>query len=164
MKKTVFFMFFLFTFFLGGCLLPTIEFDEEEATSKTDSVNKVEEKHDVEKSETNLDYVGCEIIEDDYHGKVFIAYFDFENVSNENKEFLYTYTVKAFQKGVEMETAIFTENDYYDNACKEIQPNTKIKVAKPFEYKDEESPIILEVYPWISFDDKKLMEIEIKPE
>lgn len=163
MKKISFVLLICFTLSLCGCIIRVSDGNQKETTKKEDAINQQESEHDVQKSKTNLDYIGCEIIDDDYHGKVIMFCFDFENVSEENKMFAYTYTVKAFQNGVEMEDAIFVENEYDDNASKEIRPNTKIKVAESFEYRDTESPIILEVYPWISFTNEKLMEIEINP-
>mgnify|MGYP003292429650 CR=1 FL=1 len=164
MKKIFSIILFLFCFSLCGCVIRISDLEETETTKKEDVVKENKPIHDIEENSTSLDYIGCEVIDDEYHGKVLLVKFDFENVSEENKTFAYTYTVKAFQNGVEMEDAIFTENEFHENSFKEIRPETKITVAESFEYKDVESPIILEVYPWISFDNEKLMEIEIKPE
>lgn len=163
MKK---FSILLLSFFLcfGGCVVTVSDANENETIKKDDSVKKTEKMHDVEIDNTNLDYLGCEFINDEYHGKVLAVYFDFENISDENKSFGFTYTVKAFQDGVEIENAMFVENEFHENAFKEIQPNAKLKVGNFFECENEESPIILEVYEWISFDNEKLMEIEIKQE
>lgn len=164
MKKIFSIILLLFCFSLCSCVIRISEPNEVETTKKNDVLSNTEKQHDAEKSETNLDYIGCEVIDDEYHGKVLLVKFDFENVSDENKTFAYTYTVKAFQNGVEMEDAMFIENGNHDNSFKEIRPETKITVAESFEYKDTESPIVLEVYPWISFNNEKLMEIEVKPE
>lgn len=164
MKKILTVALLIFSISLCGCVIRISEPDESETTKKNDVLSDAEKQHDAETSETNLDYIGCEVIDDEYHGKVLLVKFDFENVSDENKTFAYTYTVKAFQNGVEMEGAVFIENEMHDNSFKEIRPETKITVAESFEYTDTESPIILEVRPWISFNNEKLMEIEIKPE
>ena len=164
MKKIFSIILLLFCFYLCGCVIRFSEPDKNETTKKEDVLSEADKQHDAEKSETNLDYIGCEVIDDEYHGKVLLVKFEFENVSEENKQFAYTYSVKAFQNGVEMEDAMFVENDFHDNSFKEIRPETKITVAESFEYTDTESPIILEVRPWISFDNEKLMEVEIKPE
>lgn len=163
-KKTKIILFVFIFFWLWGCFVSVSDENENESIKKNDSVKKTEKTHDVEVDNTNLDYLGCEFINDEYHGKVLAAYFDFENLSEENKSFGFTYTVKAFQDGVEIENAMFAENEFHKNAFKEIQPNTKLKVGSFFECKNTEIPIILEVYEWISFDNEKLMEIEIKPE
>lgn len=164
MKKILTVALFIFSLSLCGCVIRISESDESETTKKNDVLIDTEKQHDAEKSETNLDYVGCEVIDDEYHGKVLLVKFNFENVSDENKTFAYTYIVKAFQNGVEMKDALFIESEMHDNSFKEIRPETKITVAESFEYTDAESPIILEVRPLISFNNEKLMEIEIKPE
>lgn len=116
----------------------------------------------VKESGTSLEYVGCEVVENKFLGTIVSIYFDFENTSNENKIFAYTYTVKAFQDGVEMDREILFDDKYDDNSIKEIQPGAKIRVSVSFEYEDEK-PIILEVCPWISLNNEILMKMEVTP-
>lgn len=163
MKKIFSVILLFFCFFLCGCVIRVSDADKTKYNKKEDTVNKKESEHDIEGSLTTLDYVGCEVFEEKYCGKLIAFYFDFGNKSEENQAFYTTYTVKAFQNGIEMEKSYFSENESYENSVKDIQPDNTVKVAVVYEYKDNKNPINLEVYPWISFDDKKLMEIEIKP-
>lgn len=160
-KKIILTIVLIFCIGLGGCLIRVPSLPEQETEKKEDTISKQESKPEVTKAPTNINYVGGEIMTDDYYGKIVLFYFDFENVSEDNKTFAYTYTVKAFQNGVEMDRAYMVDNEYDDNSIKEIRPNTKIKVAESFVLNDDKSPIVLEVSPWISFNNEKLMEIEI---
>ena len=164
MKKIFAVILLLFSFSLCGCVIRVSDSDEAETSKKEDAIEQKASEHDIEGTITTLDYLGCEVFEEEYYGKMIAFYFDFGNISEENQAFYTTYTVKAFQNGIEMEKSYFSENKSYENSVKDIQPNNTVKVAVVYEYEDSENPITIEVYPWISFDDKKLMEIEIKPE
>lgn len=164
MKKIFSIISLLFCFSLCSCVIRVSDADNTKANKKEDTVNQKESEHDIEGSITTLDYLGCEVFEEEYYGKLIAFYFDFGNKSEENQAFYTTYTVKAFQNGIEMEKSYFSENESYENSVKDIQPDNTVKVAVVYEYKDNKNPINLEVYPWISFDNEKLMEIEIKPE
>ena len=161
-KKTKIILFVFIFFWLGSCFIRVS--DENDVTKKQDTIKQKESEHDIEWGLTTLDYFGCEVFEEENYGKLIAFYFDFFNKSEENQAFYTTYTVKAFQNGIEMEKSYFNENESYENSVKDIQPNNTVKVAVVYEYEDNENPITLEVYPWISFDNKKLMEIEVKPE
>ena len=165
MKKFSFVV-LLFSLFFGGCVIRVSDSNnpKEEITKKEDTLKETKSEHDIEGSLTTLDYLGCEVFEEEYYGKMIAFYFDFGNKSEENQAFYTTYTVKAFQNGIEMEKSYFSENESYENSVKDIQPDNTVKVAVVYEYKDNENPINLEVYPWISFEERKLFEIEIKPE
>lgn len=90
--------------------------------------------------------------------KCIVIYYEFTNNSNENKVFDYNFTDKAFQNGVELDFSLFHVNEESKNSDREIQPNTTVTVASAFVI-NSESDIILEVQPFISFSDEKLMEM-----
>lgn len=164
MKKILTVLLLFFTFSLCGCVIKVSDSTDTETNKKEDVFKEKQSEHDVQGTLTTLDYLGCEIFEEEYYGKMIAFYFDFGNISEENQAFYTTYTVKAFQSGVEMEKSYFSENENYENSVKDIQPSNTVKVAVVYECNDTENPITLEVYPWISFNNEKLMEIEIKPE
>lgn len=101
-------------------------------------------------------------IEDDYSGEeCLVLYFDYTNNSDENESFLYSFTVRAFQNGVELDNSYFHVNDETKNKEREIQPGTSVRVATNFAIGEDRSPVDVEVTPWISFNDEVLANFTI---
>lgn len=104
-------------------------------------------------------------IEDNAAGEeCLVLYFDFTNNTDENQTFLYAFSVNAFQNGVALDSSLMHVNEETKNHSREIQPETTIKVANAFLLSESTSPVDIEVEPWISFSEEKLMEftVEIK--
>lgn len=94
----------------------------------------------------------------DYEGKpTLVVDFTFTNGSDEATAFLFAVSDKAFQEGVQLETAIVTDDKKYDsgNAMKEIKPGTTIEVQSAY-LLDGKSEVTIEVTESFSFSDAML--------
>ena len=66
---------------------------------------------------------------------------------------------KAFQDGIELESAIIMDSKTYDSdeKMKDIKPGKTIKVQSAFVLNDKKNPVEIEVSELISFSDKKVV-------
>ena len=142
---------------------------EENGGKKKDTTIKDKTKKDSEDNvfeceynDTILEYKECNITEDDLGSKVFVLYFDFTNNSNENKAFDTTYSLKPFQNGIEMEDTYVHVGQETRNASADIQPGNTVTVAEAFEYSGDKSKIDVEVQPWVSLTENKLIHFTLK--
>lgn len=106
-------------------------------------------------------YTGHELGQNMAGEKTLIVYFDFTNNSSENKSFAYSFSAKAFQNGVELDSSLLFSNDTCKNRDNEIQPGTTVPVGVDFVLGEDMSDISLQVTPWISFTDEILMDIPL---
>lgn len=108
--------------------------DEGSPASEIDEETLNDGKIDTDFGDFFLKYDSYEMSED-YDGKdCVIVYFDYTNLSKENSSFGSSVIVKAFQNGVQCETAyIFDEdNKPYNDSYTEVKNGVTIKVAYAF--------------------------------
>ncbi|MFT4219886.1 MAG: DUF5067 domain-containing protein [Microbacterium sp.] len=93
----------------------------------------------------------------DYEGKkALVVTFTFTNNSDEARSFGTSTMAKAFQDGIELETAILLDDTkYMGNWMKDIKPGKTIKVQEAFVL-DGTQEVTVEVTELISFDDTPL--------
>lgn len=94
----------------------------------------------------------------DYQGKrAVVVDFTFTNNSDKANSFAFATRVKAFQDGIELEDAMFFDDDVYDsaNSMKDIKPGKSISVQDAFVL-DSDADVEIEVTELISFDDALL--------
>ena len=142
---------------------------QEPETPTTEAKKVVQEEPTEAKSDTEceygdttLKYVESKITKDDLDNDVLVLYFDFTNNSKDNKAYLYTYTTKVFQNGVELENNYFHVGQETRNADLEIQPGTTVRVASSYTFKGDRSTATVEVEPWISLGSDKLMNFTLE--
>lgn len=111
--------------------------------------------------DTHVKYLKHEVVENMAGDKCLAVYYEFTNNSDENKTFLYTFSDKAFQNGVELDVSLFHVNDDSKNSSREIQPGVTVTVVSGFVLSDETSNVTLQVEPMISFTNEKLLEIDL---
>lgn len=154
---------------LGVILTPP---DEENNAEKNNSTTQVIDQEteeptteEVEESKTSFEYAEMNVefleykIEEDAAGtQCLVLYFDFTNNDKDSHSFGYTFDVKAFQDGVQLESTYFHVNDETHNAEKEIKTGVTLKVAEQFEIKDVSGKIEIEVEPFNIWSDKTLFE------
>ncbi len=145
-------------------------------SSKNDSaVSKVSnsEKTDtseMESSKNNLENKGIlgdyevEIlsakIAKDYEGNsAIVINYQFTNNSDDAANFMFALSDKAFQNGIELESAIIMDSKTYDSdeKMKDIKPGKTIKVQSAFVLNDKKNTVEIEVSELISFSDKKVV-------
>lgn len=156
LKQFFFYAFIVIVFLIGYALIT------EEPKTITDILADVDiENKEITYSDCKLKYSNSEVKINDYGEESLYVYFEFTNNSDESKAFYYNFDVVAFQNGVEA-----VENYFYDceeerNTEKEIQPGTTIVVAEVFELKNVVDPVTIEIRPFISVDNEKIIDFEI---
>jgi hypothetical protein len=99
----------------------------------------------------------------DYEGKpALLVNFTFTNNSDEAANFAFAVSAKAFQDGVELETAIALDDEYnVEDSLKDIKPGKSIKTQSAY-LLDGKSAVTVEVTELISLDDTMLATKTIK--
>lgn len=100
----------------------------------------------------------------DYEGKpTLVVNYTFTNNSTDAASFMFAISDKAFQNGVQLETAIVTGDDSYDsaNSLNEVKPGASIAVQSAYVL-DDQSDVTIECTELISFDDTVLASQVIK--
>ncbi|MFT3799449.1 DUF5067 domain-containing protein [Microbacterium sp.] len=89
----------------------------------------------------------------DYEGKpVLVVNYTFANNGAEDASFMFTVSAKAFQNGVELDTAIVTDDTFDSSAgLKDIKPGASISVPMAYLLSDT-SEVTVEVSELLNFD------------
>ena len=92
----------------------------------------------------------------DYEGNpCLFYYYNFTNNKSEASSVMAVAMIKAFQNGVQCDSAyILEENEAINNYMKEIQPGTTLEICQTFKLSDT-SEVTIEASDFISLDDKK---------
>lgn len=96
----------------------------------------------------------------DYEGSpIIVINYDFTNNSSENATPLWSIGTKAFQDGVELETAIVMDDTIYnaETAQKEIQAGVTLENCQIAYVLTSTSPVEFEVSEFVSLSDDKLV-------
>lgn len=93
----------------------------------------------------------------DYNGKACVVItYTWTNNSDKAQAFYTTISDKAFQDGVELETAYMTSGESTENSTKEIKPGKSIQVKQAFVLDSKKEPVTVEVSEIFSFSDALL--------
>lgn len=95
----------------------------------------------------------------DYKGEpAVLVKFSFTNNSEENASAISDLEYKAFQNGLQLETAIIADDSVYNanDQMKEIQPGAMIDITVAYNLDSETAPVEFEVSESFSFNDDKL--------
>ena len=95
----------------------------------------------------------------DYAGKPAILIgFSFTNNSEENESVMFALSYKAYQNGVQLDSAIIMDNSVYnaDDLMKDVQPGASIDVVAAYSLSSGTPPVEFEVEEIISFSDEML--------
>ncbi len=129
----------------------------------TESEEVAEETENVAKDEGTLGEYGVKINDckfgKDYDGKkVIVISYDFTNNSDDSIAADFALSTKAFQNGIELESAYFLKDDWYDGSqdSKEIKPGTTITDCQEAFVLADNSDVEFEVAELISFNDETL--------
>lgn len=151
----------LFAFVMSLCLLFALTACGGISETQTPTIEKMTLSSKTETVELDVGITGYDITED-YEGKpVLVVLMNWTNTSEETTMFSTTYSVKAYQNGVGLDTTVVLwENDYLETAnarLTEIRPGASIEVAAVFLLANTESEVEIEIDDWISFDNKPLI-------
>ena len=138
----------------------------EEADAKKDDKkdDKKDEKKDEEPDDGIINFDGKDYnvtysrheVGTDYEGNpCLFYYYNYTNNEDKASSVMTAATIKAFQNGVECDSAYVTEeNEAITNYMKEIQPGTTLEICQTFKLSDT-SEVTIEASDFISLDDKK---------
>ena len=135
-----------------------IEEQEEEPVKKKE--DKEENIKSFEYADMTVEFIEYSIEENAVGEKCLVLYFDFTNDRDESQAFGYTFTVKAFQDGVELEPTYFQVNKETENSTKEIKPGVTLRVAEQYGIEDVSGTIEVEIEPFNIWSDKVLLDYE----
>lgn len=126
------------------------------------SVEK-EDTHTVQDKGTLGDYeveILSAKVAKDYDGKpALIVNFKFTNNSDEATSFLVALSDKAYQDGIQLESAIILNSKTYDadESMKDIKPGKSITVQQAYVLNDKTTPVEIEVSETFSFSKDKVV-------
>lgn len=146
----------------NGAAANHVSNSEKADTSEKGSNNEVEKG--VMKNKGTLGDYEVEILSakktKDYDGKpAIIIDYQFTNNSDEATSFMVALIDKAFQDGIELESAIVVNTKVYDadESMKDIKPGKSLKVQQAFLLNDSKTPVEVEVSELISFSNEKVV-------
>lgn len=97
-------------------------------------------------------YISHNIVKDYEKKDCIRLVYEYTNKEEDSQSFMFATNIKAFQNGVELETAITMDDDEEENnSLKEIKNGVTIEVARIFVLSDD-SDVTVEVAPLVSFD------------
>ena len=149
---------------LAGCGAPasTSNGAEPAASEPASTASEVTETAPEEEPAADRDYavtIDDSRLTKDYQGKpALVVDFTFTNNSDEAANFMFATRAKAFQNGIELESAMIMDDKKYDsaNSMKDIKPGKSLKVQQAFELDNKKDDVELEVTELLSFDDTPL--------
>ena len=135
-------------------------FEEKEEEPVKKKEDKEENSKSFEYADMTVEFIEYSIEENAVGEKCLVLYFDFTNDRDESQAFGYTFTVKAFQDGVELEPTYFQVNKETENSTKEIKPGVTLRVAEQYGIEDVSGTIEVEIEPFNIWSDKVLLDYE----
>lgn len=172
MKKLLVIILSILSLLLVSCSTSTVRSDKDETSKEAQTISTTETTQ-IETteavSETTIEgqlgdyvvnYLKHEIIKD-YEGKpALVIYLAFTNNSEDAASYMFSMMPKAFQNGVELESAFVTsEIPEYNNSQKEIKPGVSLDVCSIYKLDDKTSDVEFEISELISFSDDKIVEL-----
>lgn len=111
-----------------------------------------------------ISIVSYEFAEDYQGNQALIVTYGFSNTSDDTTNFLFALTAKAFQDGIELETAFINDDTLVDSgsSMRNVRPGAGLAVTEAYLLTSSTSPVQIEVEESFSFDDAKIVtEIDI---
>lgn len=103
----------------------------------------------------HVEIKGAKLAKDYEENPAIVITYSWTNNSDETKSAMVSIGEKAFQDGVQLDTALIMDSDVFDSdsGMKEIRPGTTIDVQCAFLLTSETSTVEFELTEWISFSD-----------
>ena len=101
----------------------------------------------------HLEIKGAEL-DQNYDGEsIIVSTYAWTNNSDETKSAMTATYEKAFQNGIQLESAYFAENVDFSNNDKEVRPGNTLDIKKAFVLISDTAVVEFEITEWISFSD-----------
>ncbi len=144
---------------LSGCSTPATSAEEGQAApgASASAAETASAPADASDSDFAVTVGGSHLTKDYKAKKVLVVDFTFKNKGDKATSFMTAVMAKAFQNGVELDTAIVGNDDKYEagTSLKEIKPGASIKVQSAYVLSDK-SDVSVEVTELFSLDDTPL--------
>lgn len=103
----------------------------------------------------HVEIKGAQLAEDYEGNPAIIVTYSWTNNSDDTTSAMVSTSEKAFQDGVQLDTAIIMDSDVYDsgNSMKDVRPGTTLDIQCAFLLTSETSVVEFEIAEWISFSD-----------
>lgn len=103
----------------------------------------------------HVEIKGAELAEDYEGNPVIVITYAWTNNSEDTTSAMVAVAEKAFQDGVQLETAIVMDDEVYDSGAnmKEVRPGTTLDIQCAYLLTSETSTVEFELTEWISFSD-----------
>lgn len=140
---------------LSGCSTPTTsEKDQAAPGSSASAAETASAPAEASDSEFGVTIDGSHQTKDYDGKKALVVDFTFKNNSDEATSFMFAVSAKAFQNGVELDTAVVGDDKKYDSgkSMKEIKPGASTKAQAAYLLSDS-SDVSVEVTQLFSLDD-----------
>jgi hypothetical protein len=145
---------------LSGCSTPAGTTENEQTAAPGSSASMAEPASTpagTSDSEFGVTIGGSHLTKDYKGKKTLVVDFTFKNNSDKATNFLVAVSAKAFQNGVELDTAIVGDDEKYDSGAsmKDIKPGASIKTQEAYVLSDG-SDVSVEVTTLFSLSDTPL--------
>lgn len=107
----------------------------------------------------HVEIKGAKLAKDYEENPVIVVTYAWTNNSEETTSAMTAIMGKAFQGGIQLDSAIVGDSKVYDSGAsmKEIRPGATLDVQSAFVLRDTTSPVEVEVGEWLTWDDKPAM-------
>lgn len=136
------------------------------AQSQDNGADSSDKKTESGKNKYDISIAKTEVITD-YKGDSALAVtYKWKNLDEKPKNFTFTFNSKAFQNGVELDTAMAAHDSGYSGTAsdqlKDLQPGAELQVSLVYKLVDK-SEVSLQVKPAFSFSDDLLIDEKVMP-
>ena len=103
---------------------------------------------------SDIEIVGAELAEDYKGNPCVVITYKWKNTSDEPTAFIYSVNCSAYQNGVELSDAHFTDTEIVDTqaSLNKVKPGVEIEIKDAYVITDESADIEVEVKDWVSLD------------
>lgn len=141
--------------------------NEQEETQTEIEKEEAEEEKEEQEEVVGFEYDGIKVVFKEcvvVGGEDIYIYFEMTNNSDDDVTFDYTFSVNAWQGGVEIDQNFFYDCEEEENASRSIRPGTTITIAEVFELRNDVDEVEIEISPFITFTNEVLCEFTIEME
>ncbi|MBM7824803.1 Na+-transporting methylmalonyl-CoA/oxaloacetate decarboxylase gamma subunit [Arcanobacterium pluranimalium] len=134
-----------------------------ESTTNDKSSDAAKDKgSDSGKNKYSISVTGTKLTTDYSGAPALLVTYAWKNLSDKEASFIVEFRAKAFQNGVELESAIGKEPGLGEQQMASVQPGADHQVGVLYKLKDQ-SEVQIQVKPTFSFSDDKLIDQKVMP-
>lgn len=146
---------------LTGCSSSSSSDDQSSSIREASESSSSESEETTADSDFTVTVDDCTVTEDYEGNPAIVVTYTWTNNSDDTAAFYTTFTVDAYQNGVELDSAYFLANDDefdLNASSNKIKSGATQTVQVAYKLSDETTDVEIEVTEWLSFDDTVLAE------